>query len=908
MSLTLALNTALSALSVNQKSLAVLSQNIANANNPEYSRKVMNQQAVYLQGTGGAGVSITDIGRKVDDYLQKAVVSQGSDYGRTEVVANYTEQLQVLLGKPGSQNSIYSDVTSFFNSLQQLSQTPENASLRVGAVDAGKSLARNMAALANGIYDMQYSVDQGISQSLGTVNKDLQEIYTLNASISSNKLLGRSTSELEDRRDTMLREVSNYIDVQTYMQSNGVMNVFTAGGYSLVDDNVYALSYNGANSADFFANNTPVSALNIFRLDENGNKIQPPTALATAGVGSQVTTALNGGKIKGLLDLRDRQLPDVLAKLDMLAATLRDSINAIHNDGVAFPGANSYTGTRGVSADDYSQWGGQIRIAVLDQNGKPIPSNYTDEDSGMRPLLIDLANLDTGGGQGYPTVQGIIDEINRAYGVPQDKLELGNANNIQLVLNNDAIPGTQSQLNFDFQVDNISGRNADLYVENIQVLDENGVDITNVTQDVPAVALASTNTYSTTDGSNIVTVNTVGAHNFVVGQRVYLSPPAVAIAGISANDLGGYFTITGVSATGFNIAVNDVANATATHNQSNLEARPAYYTAETGTNARSTGAGTITSSIAGHTTSAFYTVKAKIAIADADGTVSTSEVTYRIDNLQSNTRNYRYAARAATDDGKIVTPNTLKPALVAKLVDANGNELPIINNRYTTAQQGFLKIEAGDSSYFVAIDSLDSQEQGQPTPGKVPDATNRGFAHFFELNNFFNSNRSDKPLDDTLGSAKNMSVSSFLTNNVNRISLGQMTQSAAPVDPTKPPLYTYERHFGDNSVITQLANFSTTVVSFAAAGDLGASQQTLGSYAGQMISTVSTKAASNQSDLANSKLLLDGFNERSDSARGVNLDEELANTVIYQNAYSASARIITVANQFFETLMDAVKV
>ena len=62
MSLSLALNTALSGLNVNQKSLATLSQNIANANNPEYSRKIINQEAVYLQGTG-AGVSIRDISR-----------------------------------------------------------------------------------------------------------------------------------------------------------------------------------------------------------------------------------------------------------------------------------------------------------------------------------------------------------------------------------------------------------------------------------------------------------------------------------------------------------------------------------------------------------------------------------------------------------------------------------------------------------------------------------------------------------------------------------------------------------------------------------------------------------------------------------------------------------------------------
>lgn len=907
MSLTLALNTALSGLSVNQRALATLSQNIANANNPEYSRKVITQQAVFLQGTGGAGVTISDISRKVDAYLQKSVLTQNSILGRAEVVSDYTNRLQVLLGKPGSQNSIYSSMTSYFNALQQLSQTPENASLRVSAVSTGQAMARDMNALASGIYDMQLSLDQEISRSIEVINTDLKEVYNLNANIASNKLLGRPVSELEDRRDNMLNEISQYMDIQTYAQSNGVVNVFVAGGFSLVDDNIYALSYNGANSSDFFANGNITSAVNIYRLDENGDTTGTPSQLVTAGVGSTVTTQLAGGKIKGLLDLRDNQLPDVLAKLDNLAATTRDSINAIHNAGVAFPGANSYTGTREIGGDDFSQWTGQVRIAVLDQNGRPIPSNYSDEESGMRPLLIDLETLDTGNSAGYPSVQGIINEINRYYGVPQNKVELGNVNNIQLVLNNDSIPGTTPQLNFDFKLDNISGENADFYVTDIQVLDANDVDITNLTEDVPSVALASTGTYTTTADSSTVTITTASAHGFLAGDRIFLDAPSGAVDGIPAANLGGFFTISDVTSTSFTISTASAASAGGSFDEASIEARPIYYTSETGTNARSKDAGTITASIAGHTTSNFYTVNTTVAVVDADGNISTSVITYRIDNLQSNVRNYPYAARSATGAGTVVTPNTISPALTAKLVDADGNEIPVSNNQYSTAQTGYLKLTAGSSNYFVAIDSLDSAEGGKPNSDPPVDATGRGFSHYFELNNFFSANRTDDVADDVVNSARNMSVSGTLSNNVNLISLGGLSQSAAPADSTKPPLYTYERSFGDNTIISRLANFNSTIVSFAAAGDLGASQQTLSSYAGQMISSISAKATTNQSDMENSQLLRDGFAERADGFRGVNLDTELADTIIYQNAYSASARIITVANEFFQALIDSIR-
>jgi flagellar hook-associated protein 1 FlgK len=46
------------------------------------------------------------------------------------------------------------------------------------------------------------------------------------------------------------------------------------------------------------------------------------------------------------------------------------------------------------------------------------------------------------------------------------------------------------------------------------------------------------------------------------------------------------------------------------------------------------------------------------------------------------------------------------------------------------------------------------------------------------------------------------------------------------------------------------------------------------------------------------------YDERLSSVSGVNLDEELANTVLFQNAYSASARIITVVSTLFDTLLN----
>jgi flagellar hook-associated protein 1 FlgK len=43
---------------------------------------------------------------------------------------------------------------------------------------------------------------------------------------------------------------------------------------------------------------------------------------------------------------------------------------------------------------------------------------------------------------------------------------------------------------------------------------------------------------------------------------------------------------------------------------------------------------------------------------------------------------------------------------------------------------------------------------------------------------------------------------------------------------------------------------------------------------------------------------------RLQSETGVNLDEELSNLTIYQNAYAASARVISIVQTMYDALMN----
>ena len=131
-----------------------------------------------------------------------------------------------------------------------------------------------------------------------------------------------------------------------------------------------------------------------------------------------------------------------------------------------------------------------------------------------------------------------------------------------------------------------------------------------------------------------------------------------------------------------------------------------------------------------------------------------------------------------------------------------------------------------------------------------------------------------------------------------------MAPAPASTNPSARPQYTVERAISDNDVIQRLANLGLGAQDFSAAGDLSSMSQTYVGYAGQILGSLASKSASASSTADDSKTLLDGFSDKLSSISGVNIDEELANTIIYQHAYTASARVVTVTDKLFDTLLD----
>ena len=105
---------------------------------------------------------------------------------------------------------------------------------------------------------------------------------------------------------------------------------------------------------------------------------------------------------------------------------------------------------------------------------------------------------------------------------------------------------------------------------------------------------------------------------------------------------------------------------------------------------------------------------------------------------------------------------------------------------------------------------------------------------------------------------------------------------------------------GDNRNALKMANFETQKKM------LGGNASYSEGY-GQLVSQIGTLTHSAQVSQAAQDVLLKQATSAQESSAGVNLDEEAANLIKFQNAYQASARIISVVNSMFDSLMGAVR-
>lgn len=392
MSLNDILSSAVSGLAAAQAGLRSVSNNIANVGVTGYARERVNLSTGVVSGHV-SGVIVGEPTRIADRFLEATVYRRAGEYGRAEVAASYLDRLQALLGQPGSNvglsarldaiNAAAISMTGALGTTQTVAQFTANIE---DAIDS-------MRQLENDVANLRADVESEVGYSVDKVNTLLQRIHDLNATVAQQTGLGQSGSGAADQRMNAIAELSSLIGITVREQPDGRVSIETNSGVVLLDKRLRQLSYPTAGQGGA----QPVyPTIDIRFAEANGTM--------GASTGEALDSTAVGGKIGGLLDLRDRALPEFSDKLGMLFGGLAEALNSVSNAGTAMPPPAALTGrATGMIGGDRLGFTGTATFAVVKTDGTMIASTSIDFDALGPTATIDdmVAAINAGlGGAG----------------------------------------------------------------------------------------------------------------------------------------------------------------------------------------------------------------------------------------------------------------------------------------------------------------------------------------------------------------------------------------------------------------------------------------------------------------------------------------------------------------------------
>lgn len=290
MSLTGALNAAVSSLRVNQASIQVLSANIAHVNDPNYTKKTLNRESLVFGESQIGSVGVASYSSAVNESLRKQMESLIARNGTSGAQDDYMTRIQQLLGTSSDQAALPNLLSQFTAAWQTLQATPESKAAQTAVIRYGEQLTEEINRVAAGIDSIDGAAKDDVTQSVGQLNSLLEQVFELNVKLRSTAEGGTEQAELIDQRDQLVREVAKYVDVRTIERDNGAIALFTPAGLSLVDGPPSNFIYDGTNIFRSEDTTTPVDtllrdgkirALLDFRLDNSGKALPVSSDPAT---------------------------------------------------------------------------------------------------------------------------------------------------------------------------------------------------------------------------------------------------------------------------------------------------------------------------------------------------------------------------------------------------------------------------------------------------------------------------------------------------------------------------------------------------------------------------------------------------------------------------------------------------
>jgi flagellar hook-associated protein 1 FlgK len=392
-----ALNTALSGLLAHRRVLEVIGHNVANATTEGYSRRRAELSPVSAAPVGGVfsrsdrhggGVEVSDVVRVRDEFMEARAQEEHGLLGRTAVEATVLARIEDVLPEP-SDVGLAAQLAEFWAGWDDLANTPGDLSTRTALLERAETLALSLHRAADELVALRDGqLDEAMSL-VEQVNATSVRIAELNDEIRAATAAGIDAHDLADERDRLVLDLGSLTGAVARPGEMGAVDVFLDGS-TLVRGN----------------------RAELLTVAEAGPL---PGPLAATGLQEvQVRWAIDGsalrvqqGRLGGVVNGTNSLVPEVLADLDGVAATLVANVNALHQ------GGQGLDTVLDVSLDFFDPTGTRASTIALSSDVAGQPSRIAAAtlgagalDASVAQQLAALATAATGADVAYQNMIG----------------------------------------------------------------------------------------------------------------------------------------------------------------------------------------------------------------------------------------------------------------------------------------------------------------------------------------------------------------------------------------------------------------------------------------------------------------------------------------------------------------------
>jgi flagellar hook-associated protein 1 FlgK len=365
--ITSVLDIAAQAMTAEQVGVEVTSHNIANVNTPGYSRQVVHYVAAYPElspwGPMGRGVRVFNVERNFDRFIQARLDEETATMAEYQAKSAQIEQVAAFFNET-QDDGLNAHLAEFWAAWNDLADNPQGAAERLALIRKAENLSDAFNSRADQLAQQRQSITQEIAPILEEVNTRAARIAQLTGEIQESEDGTQVNNDLRDKRQQEISEIEKLVGVSYYTTGDGTVNVIFPNGLPLVT---------GVTS---FTLDFTISPTDTVDVTWNG----------PGGLVEHISSSLDGGKLTGLIEVRDTIIPQFQADFDNLAKEFIAAVNSQHSQGVGLDLFTSVTGTYAVNdptdplnATDLP-FGAEITAGTfqifVDRNGAP-QSNAT---------------------------------------------------------------------------------------------------------------------------------------------------------------------------------------------------------------------------------------------------------------------------------------------------------------------------------------------------------------------------------------------------------------------------------------------------------------------------------------------------------------------------------------------------